>query len=277
MESLGKSVLSSSTGSLGESDMEREKAKQELERIRSGVRTVSANQMEGAPEWMQTIEDMRDFFSSSARVWDEVFGTDAESPLYRAVAEQIDQTEVDARILVLGCGTGLELNDIFAKAPNARVTGIDSAPGMLAELQRKFSKQMSQIELMEESYVGLSLGEREFDYAVATLTVHHVAPREKVDLYRTIRTALKSHGRYIQGDQSTSPESEKEILRWYSEYISKLPGGSKAEWNYDITLSPETEERLLREAGFSQVELTWEKRDDSGHGLAVFVATDQGE
>ncbi|MEM7134223.1 MAG: hypothetical protein AAF702_48585 [Chloroflexota bacterium] len=52
-----------------------------------------------------------------------------------------------------------------------------------------------------------------------------------------------------------------------------MPGGDKAEWNYDVTLSPEREERLLREAGFAQVDLTWEQRDESGHGLAVFVAS----
>jgi hypothetical protein len=43
----------------------------------------------------------------------------------------------------------------------------------------------------------------------------------------------------------------------------------------EVSLSvTETEERHLREAGFSQVQLTWEKRDESGHGLAVFVAGD---
>ncbi len=249
-----------------------EDAKQELERIRSGVRKVPAELMAGAPEWLQTTEEMRDFFSSTAQVWDKVFGTDAERPLYRAVAEEVQETKERIRILVLGCGTGLELEDIFAKAPNARITGIDLAPGMLAELRRKFSKQVSQIELIEKSYVDLPLGDDEFDYVIATLTVHHVAPDKRRDLYRNILAALKSTGRYIEGDQSTSPKSEKGVLRWYEEYISKLPGGSKAEWNYDITLSSETEERLLREAGFPQVALTWEKRDDSGHGVAVFVA-----
>ena len=34
--------------------------------------------------------------------------------------------------------------------------------------------------------------------------------------------------------------------RWYHAYIAKLPGGDRAEWNYDVTLSPGSEERLLR-------------------------------
>jgi tRNA (cmo5U34)-methyltransferase len=255
-------------------DAETQAARQELERIRRGVRTVPADRIKGAPDWVKTVEEMRDFFSSTARVWDRVFGTDAQRPLYRAVAGQIDETLQEVRILDLGCGTGLELEDIFARAPNACVTGIDLAPGMLAELRSKFRTRRSRIELIEASYVGRPLGERKFDYVVATLTVHHVAPREKLSLYRNIRAALKPHGMYVQGDQSTSPESEEEILDCYRRYIAGLPGGSKAEWNYDITLSPRTEERLLREAGFTRVRLTWERRDESGHGLAVFVAQD---
>ncbi|MBV7330825.1 class I SAM-dependent methyltransferase [Chloroflexi bacterium TSY] len=250
----------------------KDKAQQELERILRSIRTAPGPKIEGAPEWLHGIEELRDFFSSTASVWDAVFGTDAD-PLYRAVAEQIERTESEVRVLVLGCGTGLELEEIFAKLPNARVTGIDLASGMLAELRRKFRERFSQIELIERSYVGLPLGEQRFDYVIATLTVHHLAPETKLDLYRTVRTVLKPNGKYIEGDQSTSVEKEREVLRWYRAYISTLPGGDKAEWNYDVTLSPETEECLLWEAGFSQVDLTWELRDESGHGLAVFVAS----
>ena len=35
-------------------------------------------------------------------------------------------------LLDLGCGTGLELDEIFRLHPDIRVTGIDLAPGMLA-------------------------------------------------------------------------------------------------------------------------------------------------
>ncbi|MEM7129450.1 MAG: methyltransferase domain-containing protein [Chloroflexota bacterium] len=254
----------------------KDNARQELERIRRGVRTAPRPEIDDAPEWLNDIEEMRGFFSSAAPVWDKVFGADKKDPLYEAVAEQIAQTESAVRVLVLGCGTGLELPAILAKVPNAHVTGVDSAPGMLAELRKKFPEKMTQIELIEESYVDLPLGDQQFDYVIATLTVHHLAPKAKLALYQNIRAALQTTGKYIEGDQSTSPQSEQENLRWYQAYISTLPGGDKAEWNYDVTLSPETEERLLREAGFAQVDLTWEQRDESGHGLAVFLARSLG-
>ena len=252
-------------------------ARQELARIRRSVHTAPAPKSDGAPTWLHEIEHMRDFFNSAAVVWDKVFGTDAVDPLYRAVAAQIAQTEAAIRILVLGCGTGLELNDIFARVPNARISGIDLAAGMLAELRKKFRTRLSQIDLIEASYVDLPLGGQRYDYVVATLTVHHLPPETKLDLYRRIRTALKLNGCYVEGDQSTSPRREQEILHWYQAYIATLPGGDKGEWNYDVTLSAETTERLLREAGFSTVELTWEQRDESGHGLAVLVASNRAK
>lgn len=245
-------------------------ARRALERIRANVRTAPQLDVAGTPEWLQSVEAMRDFFSATASVWDQVFGD--EDALYQAVADQIVATTTPIEILVLGCGTGLELPAIFAKAPNAQITGIDVAPGMLAELRKKFAKRSAQIKLREQSYVGMPLGSEQFDYVVATLTAHHLAPVPKLDLYRQIYAALKPDGRYIEGDQSTSPAGEAEALRWYHAYIAKLPGGDQAEWNYDVTLSLETEERLLREAGFAQVRLTWQARDESGHGLAVFVA-----
>lgn len=250
-------------------------ARSQLEQIRAHVPTAPKLEIDGAPDWLYTVEEMREFFSNAASVWDQVFGGEQEDALYQAVAGQIAPTAAPIEILVLGCGTGLELPAIFAKAPNTQITGIDIAPGMLAELRKKFVDRSAQIELREQSYVGISLDSEQFDYVIATLTTHHLAPESKLDLYREIRTALKPNGRYIEGDQSTSQAGEAEALRWYHAYIAKLPGGERAEWNYDITLSPETQEQLLLEAGFTQVRLTWEERDEVGHGLAVFVASDE--
>ena len=202
-------------------------------------------------------------------MWDRIFGPGEGDRLYREVAAQIEPTNDAVSVLVLGCGTGLELPDIFARAPNARLTGIDVAPGMLAELRRKFGERSAQIELIEGSYLDVPLGRQRFDYAIATLTAHHLPPTSKLSFYRRVREALQPGGRYIEGDQSTDAAGEIETLRWYNSYIAKLPGGDRAHWNYDVTLSPETQRRLLHEAGFGDVQLTWHQPDDR---LAVFVA-----
>lgn len=247
-----------------------DKANQKFEQIRRRVRTAPQPAPAGAPAWLHEVEDLRDFFDATASIWDGIFGSDQPDPLYTAVAEQIGATETPVSILLLGCGTGLELPAILARVPNACITGIDVAPNMLAELKRKYSQQAAQIQLLEGSYLDLPLGQQRFDYVVAVLTVHHIPVVARLKLYQQICAALKPAGRYIEGDQSTDQEDEREILYWYNAYIAKLPGGSRAAWNYDVTLSPETQQQLLYTAGFGKVQLTWR---NSAQDLVVLVAT----
>lgn len=202
-------------------------------------------------------------------MWDQKFGP-ANDPFYRAIAAQLPATQEPARILVLGCGTGLELDEIFARTPNARITGIDLAPNMLDQLRTKFPDRMGQMSLIVGNYLDAPLGEAEYDYAVSSLTVHHLPWEKKAAVYRKTRAALKEGGRYIEGDQSCLPEQEAHY--WYHGFVSKLPGGDRGAWNYDVTLSVETNTRLLTEAGFSHVSLTWESRDDEGYGHVVLIA-----
>lgn len=254
---------------MSNNEQQNAQARAAFEQIRKGVRLAPPPVFEDAPAWLHEIEEMREFFNSTASVWDSLFGAEQQDPLYEAVAAQIDLTDAEVRLLLLGCGTGLELPSIFARVPDAQVTGIDVAPNMLAELRRKFSEQSAQLELIEGSYLDIPLGEQRFDYVVATLTMHHIPPVSKVGLYRRICAALKPHGRYIEGDQSTDQAREKEILHWYDAYIAQLPGGAQAAWNYDVTLSPETQQMLLRKAGFNEVRLTWQSADRE---IVVFVA-----
>ncbi len=255
-----------------ESRGEKDAARRALEEIRQQVRTAPKPEIEDAPEWLSSIEEMRGFFDSTAPVWDRVFGPEEGDTLYREVAAQIEPTADAAAVLVLGCGTGLELPDLLARAPNVRITGIDVAPGMLTELRRKFDERSAQIELIEGSYLDVPLGWQRFDYAVATLTAHHLPPSSKLSFYQRVHAALVPGGRYIEGDQSTDAAGEAETLRWYNAYIANLPGGEQAHWNYDVTLSPQTQRRLLREAGFRDVQLVWQQ-PNGGNGLAVFVGT----
>ena len=214
------------------------------------------------------IEELYGCFNATADIWDKKFGVEPDNPFYQAVANQIPTTQAEVDILDLGCGTGIQLEFVFARAPNARVTGIDLAPNMLEQLRSKFGSFAAQLRLVQGSLLDLPLGEGEYDYAISTLTMHHLPPEEKVRVYRKARKALRPTGLYIEGDQSNSPEGEKKTLYWFNRWIAKLPGGNRAEWNYDITLTVETQRRLLQEAGYSEVQLAWEEPGT----LAVLVA-----
>ena len=56
------------------------------------------------------------------------------SDLYDVIVSPIPITEEPISVLDLGCGTGLEFKAIFAKAPNALVTGVDVSEKMLSRL-----------------------------------------------------------------------------------------------------------------------------------------------
>ena len=222
------------------------------------------------PGWLEDgVEDLYDFFNGTAEAWDEKFGPGSEE-FYAAVAENLPATDDAVRILALGCGTGLELDAVFARTPNAQITGIDLAPNMLDRLTAKFADRMRQITPIVGNYLDTPLGETEYDYAISTLTVHHLPWDKKGVVYRKTRDALRDGGLYIEGDQSCLPEQEDHY--WYHEFVSKLPGGDRGQWNYDVTLSVDTNTRLLTEAGFSAVRQTWEARGDDGYGHAVLVA-----
>jgi tRNA (cmo5U34)-methyltransferase len=247
----------------------------EVEAIRNGLpHSAPPRPGQELPTWMsEGIEGLPEFFNAAARLWDARFGEDPDNPFLTAVASPIRPTEAAISILDIGCGTGLELPAIFDRAPNARITGIDQAPNMLKELRRKFRCRMGQITLTEGSCLDVPFGTRVFDYVVSRLTMHHFAIPTKRGLYRRIREALKPGGCYIEGDQSASPEFERQVLRWYEDYIAQLPDGDLGRWNFDVTLSTDTQRRLLREAGFSSVELVAEHRNANGNGWAVFAAT----
>lgn len=221
------------------------------------------------PQWTTDgIEELPGFFNSTADIWDQKFGAAPDDPFYQAVALQIPQTDEPIDILDLGCGTGIQLEFVFARAPNAKVTAIDRAPNMLEQLGVKFANKAEQLRLKQGSLLELSFGNNAYDYAISTLTMHHFVPERKIAIYKKARKALRTTGIYIEGDQVATVEEETNILYWYNRWIVKLPGGDRAEWNYDITLSPETQTHILQEAGFSEVQLTWQSPSKG----AVYVA-----
>ncbi len=79
------------------------------------------------------IEEMRSFFNLRAEGYEKHMEDAINSfeEYYKLVSSTLKYTEEVIEILDLGCGTGLELEEIFNKAPNARVTCIDLSEEML--------------------------------------------------------------------------------------------------------------------------------------------------
>ena len=205
------------------------------------------------------LEKMGEFFDSRLEGYEEhqLTGIASAQEFYPFTAECLPRMP-GARILDLGCGTGLELGYYFALAPAAIVTGVDLAPGMLEALRGKFPDKA--LTLVLGSYFDLPFGENAFDAAVSVESLHHFTKEEKIPLYEKLRKALKAGGCFILTDYfALSGEEERarraELLRLKSEqHLS-----DEAFYHYDTPLTVEHETEALLRAGFASVAVlkTW--------------------
>lgn len=201
------------------------------------------------------LEKMDAFFEKRLDGYDEHMRTnvDDEGQFYAFTAAQLPKC-AGAKILDLGCGTGLELEEYFRLNPTACVTGIDLAPGMLSALQAKFPDKA--LALVCGSYFDVPFGEGAFDAAVSVESLHHFTQAEKIPLYRKVRAALKPGGCFILTDYFALSEEEearcrRDLLRLKAE--QGITDGAFYHYDTPLTIGHETE--ALMEAGFPSVEI----------------------
>lgn len=199
------------------------------------------------------LEKMGDFFDARLEGYEahQLNTIDRAAEFYPFTAGLLPRAP-GARVLDLGCGTGLELGYYYELAPAAHVTGVDLAPGMLDELCRKFpDKDMT---LICGSYFDVPFGENTFDAAVSVESLHHFTKEEKIPLYEKLRKALKPGGYFILTDYFAASEAEErsrraELLRLKRE--QGLPDGEF--YHYDTPLTVAHEREALLAAGFASV------------------------
>ena len=158
-----------------------------------------------------------------------------------------------AKILDLGCGTGLELGEYFALNPTAVVTGVDLAAGMLRALHKKFPDR--DIKLICGSYFDVAFGEG-FDGAVSVESLHHFTKKEKIPLYRKLHDALKPGAAFILTDYFSLSDAEEQYHRAELLRLKAEQGITDNEfYHYDTPLTVQHEKEALLEAGFKTVEV----------------------
>lgn len=201
------------------------------------------------------LEKMSDFFENRLNGYDEHMMTSIESAteFYPFTAKLLPVAE-NSRILDLGCGTGLELEQYYVLCPSAKVTGIDLSQGMLSTLGRKFVGK--DITLVVGSYFDVPLGEDEFDAAVSVESLHHFTKEEKVSLYAKLHAALKDDGYFILTDYFSLSEEEEQMHRQNLIALKAEQGITDDDfYHYDTPLTVKHETEALFEAGFSSVEV----------------------
>ena len=200
------------------------------------------------------LERMSDFFENRLDGYDEHMLTNIESSdeFYPFTAKRLP-TEKNCRLLDLGCGTGLELEEYFPLNPSAAVTGIDLSQGMLSALKKKFANK--NITLILGSYFYVPFGENVFDAAVSVESLHHFTKEEKIPLYAKIFSALKENGYFILTDYFSMSEDEELRHRRNLEALKAEQGITDGLYHYDTPLTVENETEALLEAGFAAVEV----------------------
>ena len=199
------------------------------------------------------LEKMDLFFEARISDYDEHMLRDIEGAreFYPFTASLLPRQE-GARVLDLGCGTGLELEYYFRLAPRALVTGIDLSEGMLAALKEKFPDR--NLELIQGSYFDLPLGENRYDGAVSVESLHHFTKEEKLGLYKKLYAALKDGGCFILTDYFADlPEQESFFRRELLRLKAEQGLSNRDFYHYDTPLTFEHEMEALREAGFREV------------------------
>lgn len=196
------------------------------------------------------LEEMGSFFEKRVGGYEEHMSVWKEA--YRKMALLVPESTEN--ILDLGCGTGLELDEIFKVQPGVCVTGIDLCPAMLKKLKEKHGDK--KINIICGDYFTVDLGKGLYDLAISFESLHHFTLNQKKELYKKIYDALKNDGIFIECDYIACCEEEEEIL--YSEYLrkrEKIYGTEKGFVHFDIPLTAEHEIEALSFAGFKSVDI----------------------
>ncbi|MBU1176450.1 MAG: methyltransferase domain-containing protein [Alphaproteobacteria bacterium] len=173
-----------------------------------------------------------------------------------------ERAPADARVLVLGAGGGLELK-VFAEAePGWRFVGVDPSAKMLG-LARDVLGPLAERADLVEGLIGTA-PEGPFDAATALLTLHFLSIEERARTLAEMRRRLKPGAPLVVAHFSM-PNQPEARDRWFGRYAafarsSGVPAEQADKARVAIgaqlpILSPEQDEQMLRDAGFSGVEL----------------------
>jgi tRNA (cmo5U34)-methyltransferase len=203
------------------------------------------------------LEKMSNFFTARLDMYEEHM-LKGDNGGYKKLAELVPINT--ATILDLGCGTGLELDEIFKRLPQASVVGIDLTQAMLDRLKQKHPDK--DIRLICGNYFDVAFGENIFDTAVSFQTMHHFSPEEKVGLYTKIWKALKTDGLYIEGDYMVTEQSIEDKLCAENARLRRemnIPSGEF--YHFDIPCTVDNQVKLFKQAGFSFADMVYRKEN----------------
>ncbi|MBR8827706.1 MAG: class I SAM-dependent methyltransferase [Gomphosphaeria aponina SAG 52.96 = DSM 107014] len=190
-------------------------------------------------------------------------------------------------ILELGCGTGELTLKLFKHCEQAKITAVDYSPRML-----DFACSKIELAGADNSWQGIQMDFGQwandeaiedigsnFDACVSSLAIHHLTNEMKLKLFARIGKSLKPGGVFWNGDPILPPFPQlaavyqqvreawaisvgTDLTKVRSKIGVSTPVGYSS---HDQLATIEEHLAMLKEAGFSSVEVVWKY-----YGLAVF-------
>lgn len=101
------------------------------------------------------LEEMSEFFNKRAQTYNEhMFETiEKFEEYYDELSTPTGESIEKIKVLDIGCGTGLELEGIFKRNPNAEIDVIDMSEEMLDVLKEKYKDRLCKIDIIKGSYL----------------------------------------------------------------------------------------------------------------------------
>ena len=217
------------------------------------IRENIPQHMKELQEWLketedQKLEEMADFFAARLEGYEEHMGIWSEA--YKAFAGYLPAE--CSSILDLGCGTGLELDEIWKLYPGLAVTGIDLSEDMLGYLREKHPDKA--LTTICADYFRHDLGREVWDAVISFESLHHFLIPEKTGLYHNVYHSLKPGAVFLLGDYIACCQEEEDLLMeiWARKRKrDQIPDEQFI--HFDIPLTLEHEVQCLRDAGFTDI------------------------
>jgi SAM-dependent methyltransferase len=221
---------------------------------------------------------------------EDVFATIADA--VEIVAGRPDPVVID-----LGCGPGSLSGRLLERLPEAHVIGVDADPLLLKLAEANYRLPLVDHDLRDPAWVLALTLPRPADAVVSTTALHWLRIGELAEVYAQAARLLRPGGILLNGDEmrTASPGmaslhealNRRQIERadvadreewgaWWNAIaddadLSELVAARRAravEHPHDLTLSYDVHVRLLRDAGFGEVDSI---RQYGGHRIVAAI------
>jgi len=199
------------------------------------------------------MKRMEDYFNEEAAKHDDLFVEKMGMvEFYDEIERLIDGCNNKNNILVLGCGTGLEIERIKC---STNVTAIDIAEKMLDELKKKPLYKDLILTTICGSLLDLDFGKHSYDLVISCYVMHHFNEEQKISIYKKIFNCLTDVGAFINGDSMEKNQEDEQMRYKEAEKIYMESNLSFGSLHIDAPFCIDHEMAVLNKVGFNDIVL----------------------